>query len=109
MVDGKGPLRGAHPLAERVPEVVDRIVAALDPRRIVLSGSVARGDDGPDSDIDLPVVVDAFDDRRHETAVAALRATRGLPVAVDDTGHDRRIRSSTGNAPGRSARGKGRP
>ena len=82
VVDGKARDEG-RTLAEWVPEVVSRIVAALDPRRIVLFGSVARGDDGPDSDIDLLVVVDAFHDRRHETAVAALRAVRGLPVAVD--------------------------
>ena len=82
VVDGMARYEG-RTLAEWVPEVVSRTVVALDPRRIVRFGSVARGDDGSDSDIDLLVVVDAFHDRRHETAAAALRAVRGLPLAVD--------------------------
>ena len=37
--------------------VADRIVERCDASRVVLYGSVARGDDGPDSDIDLLVVM----------------------------------------------------
>lgn len=51
VVDGKARYEG-RTRADWVPEVVGRIVAALDPQRIVLFGSVASGDDGPDSDID---------------------------------------------------------
>jgi predicted nucleotidyltransferase len=36
-----------------VEQISQRIVAALNPQRIVLFGSRARGDAGPDSDIDL--------------------------------------------------------
>jgi len=70
-------------LVDWVPEVVARIVDGVDPRLIVLFGSVARGEDGPDSDIDLLVVLDRIEDRRHDAAVAILRLVRGLPVAVD--------------------------
>ncbi len=40
------------------PELLDRVVAYFYPRRAILFGSRARGDAGPDSDIDLLVVVD---------------------------------------------------
>jgi uncharacterized protein len=40
------------------PEVLDPVVAYFRPRQVILFGSFARGDAGPDSDIDLPVVVD---------------------------------------------------
>ena len=47
-------------------EVVRRLVAAYEPLRIYLFGPKARGDDGPDSDYDLLVVVpdDAPPERR---------------------------------------------
>ena len=37
-------------------EVVQRIVAVADPEKIILFGSAARGELGPDSDLDLLVV-----------------------------------------------------
>ncbi len=40
------------------PELLDPVVAYFKPRRVILFGSVARGEAGPDSDIDLLVVVD---------------------------------------------------
>jgi hypothetical protein len=39
-------------------ELLDPVVAYFQPRRVILFGSVARGEAGPDSDIDLLVVVD---------------------------------------------------
>lgn len=41
--------------AELIDEVVRTIVDALRPKRIVLFGSHARGDAGPDSDLDLMI------------------------------------------------------
>jgi predicted nucleotidyltransferase len=44
---------------ELVPdELLERVVASFRPRRIILFGSRARGEAGPDSDIDLLVVLD---------------------------------------------------
>ena len=38
--------------------LIDAVVAYFNPRRVILFGSHARGDAGPDSDYDLLVVVD---------------------------------------------------
>lgn len=66
----------------QLAEVVRRLVAAYDPLRIYLFGSMARGDADADSDYDLLVVVpdDAAEDRKRsrlayevlwETGIAA--------------------------------------
>ncbi|MGC8875084.1 MAG: nucleotidyltransferase domain-containing protein [Chloroflexia bacterium] len=41
-------------------EVVRRIVGVVRPEKIVLFGSVARGEKGPDSDIDLRIKSGAY-------------------------------------------------
>ncbi len=61
-----------------------RILERCDASRIILYGSVARGDDGPDSDIDLLVVMPIVG-RRHDTSVRVLDELRDLPVPVDIT------------------------
>ena len=43
--------------------IVERILARFDPLQIILFGSHARGDAGPDSDVDLIVVFRKLDDR----------------------------------------------
>ncbi len=48
-------------LREWVPVAVDDIVRFCDPRRVILFGSLARGEEGSDSDIDLMVVLDHLD------------------------------------------------
>ena len=40
------------------PALLDPLVAYFNPRRVIVFGSVARGKAGPDSDIDLLVIVD---------------------------------------------------
>ena len=52
--------QAAHSKTEPLvpPELLDPVVAYFQPRRLILFGSRARGDDGPDSDIELRVVVD---------------------------------------------------
>jgi predicted nucleotidyltransferase len=44
---------------EVIDGAVRRIVDALHPRRIVVFGSVARGEAGPDSDLDLFIEMDS--------------------------------------------------
>ena len=39
-------------------QLLDSVVAHFRPQRVIVFGSVARGEAGPDSDIDLLVVVD---------------------------------------------------
>jgi predicted nucleotidyltransferase len=69
-------------LLEWLPLVVARVAARFDPQRIVLFGSLARGDAGPDSDIDLLVVFRDTVDRR-STAVALRLAIADMPAPVD--------------------------
>lgn len=64
--------------------LVETLVAEFDPVRIILFGSVAAGSDGPDSDIDLLVVLDdaPVADRRRKM-VEMRRATRGVAAPHD--------------------------
>jgi predicted nucleotidyltransferase len=63
-------------------ELVRRTVAAAQPVRIILFGSAARGTMGPDSDLDLLVVVrDGIHRRR--TAQAVYKSLRGIGFAKD--------------------------
>lgn len=68
--------------AEWVPVVVERIAERFDPLRIVLFGSHARGEPGPDSDIDLLVVFAHVEDK-HSLAVKMRLALADLPPPVD--------------------------
>lgn len=69
-------------LAEWVPAIVARVAERFDPERIVLFGSFARGNAGPDSDIDLLVVFREAVQRR-STAVALRLAIADIPAPVD--------------------------
>ena len=71
--------------------VVQKIVAAIDPREIWLFGSRARGDARPDSDFDLLVVGKADGDLTANDYERVDRPLNGLgigcdvvPVAADD-------------------------
>ncbi len=70
-------------LTEAVPLVVEEIAAALNPVEIILFGSVARGDDGPDSDIDLLVVFDALEHSDKRTLMRKTRAAVKTFVPLD--------------------------
>lgn len=71
-----------QPVGDKIDEMVRRIVAEAQPRRIVLFGSAARGDLRPDSDIDLLVIVPDGVHRRR-TAQQLYRALRGIGVPYD--------------------------
>lgn len=62
--------------------IVGRIVRVVDPVRIILFGSRARGDQRPDSDYDLLVILDRVDDRR-ESKIAIRGSFEDLPVPSD--------------------------
>jgi len=81
VVEGKAVYNG-RPLADWVPDVIQRVFERTDALRVVVFGSVQRGDDGPDSDIDLLVVLPRVM-RRHDDAVRVLRQLRDLPVPVE--------------------------
>jgi len=63
-------------------ELVRRIVEVAHPLRIILFGSAARGVMGPDSDIDVLVIVPEGTHRRR-TAQHIYRHMIGFPLAVD--------------------------
>jgi predicted nucleotidyltransferase len=67
-----------------VDVLVERLVVAFAPAKIILFGSVADGTDGPDSDIDLLVVLDvAPRDERRRIMTELRRATRGVAAPHD--------------------------
>ena len=61
---------------EVIQTMVERIVALMHPQQVILFGSQARGDAGPDSDVDLLVVMEDDVDRR--------RANIDIRVALAD-------------------------
>ena len=64
-----------------VQEIVRRIVEAAHPEKIVLFGSAARDEMGPDSDLDF-LVITACDHRRN-TARKIRRQLVGIGVPID--------------------------
>lgn len=62
--------------------LVEQIVEAVHPLRILLFGSHARTDAGPESDLDILVVVPDGTPRR-ETARRIYRRVRGIGVPFD--------------------------
>jgi predicted nucleotidyltransferase len=63
-----------------LPEVVQRLVAALQPEKVILFGSYAYGQPTPDSDVDLLIVMktSAPDKERYLTVCRLLRP---LPIS----------------------------
>ncbi|MBU4173607.1 MAG: nucleotidyltransferase domain-containing protein [Actinobacteria bacterium] len=71
-----------RPNEQILSELVRRIVDSVRPLRIILFGSGACGEMGPDSDLDLLVVMPDGVHRRR-TAQAVYRSLRGLGVPKD--------------------------
>jgi predicted nucleotidyltransferase len=70
-------------MSETIDRAVDILTREMKPRKIILFGSTARGDAGPDSDLDLIVVIDHVDSRIAEMRRAsALLSSLGVPVDV---------------------------
>ena len=79
---------------ELLDDLVERIVEAVHPRRIILFGSGARGEMGPNSDLDLLVVMkDSTHRRRTEgrlyrelSGLGATSIEGGVPGVGDHLG-----------------------
>lgn len=71
------------PVADKLPEVVERLVTRLHPNKIILFGSYAYGKSTPDSDVDLLVILetDASATERY-LAVSRLLYPRPFPVDI---------------------------
>ena len=70
------------PLAPEVlNEIVRRIVEVARPEKIILFGSAARGEMGPNSDVDLLVIKSGA--HRLDLTARIYRSMRGVGAAVD--------------------------
>ncbi|MEE4356567.1 MAG: nucleotidyltransferase domain-containing protein [Desulfococcaceae bacterium] len=56
-----------NPVEENIKHFADKLAALFDPERIILFGSHASGNPGPDSDADLLVIMD-FEGRPQQKA-----------------------------------------
>jgi uncharacterized protein len=81
-VAGKAVVDG-RTLSEWVPVLVRALVERFDPVRVILFGSVARGEDGPDSDIDLMVVLPHMDYSQRHELMAEMRQVVEPSVPVE--------------------------
>lgn len=70
------------PNEAQLAAIVERIVGAVHPLQIILFGSTARGAAGPDSDIDILVVMPDGAHRR-QTTTDIYRALLGSRLDVD--------------------------
>jgi predicted nucleotidyltransferase len=88
-VTREGPARDVflyrgRTLEEWLPEAVERIVEGFDPLKIVLFGSVARGETGYDSDLDLLVVFEHVEwENKRRLGVDIRVAVADVPVPKD--------------------------
>jgi predicted nucleotidyltransferase len=71
-----------QPDARVIDQLIQQIVAAVHPLRIVLFGSAARGEMGPNSDFDVMVVMPNGTHRR-KTAQTLYREVEGVSVPFD--------------------------
>ena len=71
-----------QPARELIAEMVRRIVTRFNPLKVILFGSHARGDAGPDSDVDLLVVLPPNGSRRQQ-AIEIDVALSGIRLPVD--------------------------
>ncbi|MBN2374093.1 nucleotidyltransferase domain-containing protein [bacterium] len=79
----KVPYKIENPLIEEMlNKIVKRIINTVHPKKIILFGSAARGEMGPDSDFDLLIIVPSGMHRRR-TAQRIYRNLIGVGFASD--------------------------
>jgi len=67
-----------------IQKVVTRLVNAANPRKIILFGSYARGEETPDSDVDIMVIEDTVEHQGKEMVRLRKAAGRIAPgVGID--------------------------
>lgn len=72
-----------RPKPEVLDEIVKRVVEAAEPDKIIMFGSAARGEMGPDSDIDLLVIKGGkFNRWRLTTDIYRQLRGKGAPVDI---------------------------
>ena len=66
-----------------VPHVVDDVVAGFDPVRVIVFGSIARGEDRGGSDLDLLVLFDDVTAGDRRRLMGQIRGAIGAPIPID--------------------------
>ncbi|TRZ78468.1 nucleotidyltransferase domain-containing protein [bacterium] len=69
-------------IEKKLSEITNKIVKEVDPEKIILFGSYAWGNPGPDSDVDL-VVVEKSKESRRERQINIRRLLFGSGIAYD--------------------------
>jgi predicted nucleotidyltransferase len=69
-------------ISKEIKQMVDLIVERFHPEKVILFGSHARGEAGPDSDVDLLVVMPVSGSKR-EKAIEIAVALHGIRVPKD--------------------------
>ncbi|HEX7181753.1 MAG TPA: nucleotidyltransferase domain-containing protein [Thermoanaerobaculia bacterium] len=76
-------MRNTKPLERKeIRQMVRRIVSRFQPDKIILFGSHARGDAGPNSDVDLLIVM-PFSGSKREKQVEVRLALRSIRIPKD--------------------------
>lgn len=99
VIDGNVRYDG-RTLSEWLPGIVARVVSGCAPKRVILFGSVARGDDGPDSDLDLLVELDSVAPATRVDRMLEIHSLIGPSVPVDVLVTDEDELSRRGDLPG---------
>jgi predicted nucleotidyltransferase len=74
---------------KEIRQMVRRIVSRFQPEKIILFGSHARGDAGPDSDVDLLIVMPFFGSKREKQveirlALSSIRIPKDIVVTTPE-------------------------
>jgi predicted nucleotidyltransferase len=87
-------------LREWAPAAVQDVVNAFDPAQVIVFGSVARGTESPDSDLDLLVVFDRVDRSEVIDLMGRVRRAIVAPVPCDVVVTDTRQLEEQGDVNG---------
>jgi predicted nucleotidyltransferase len=66
-----------------INEVVHRLVNVYDPVKIYLFGSYAWGHPDEESDLDLIVIIDTSEEKRHRRSIPGFKALWDLDISKD--------------------------
>ena len=80
-LSGMSAVPKGHLSEDILQEIIRRIVEVAAPEKIILFGSAARGEMGPDSDVDLLVIKSGV--HRRKTAWTIRQSLRGIDIPKD--------------------------
>jgi hypothetical protein len=101
----RDPSKPISRIADVIEPYIDLIEKQFKPERVVIFGSYAYGDPGPDSDVDILVVAESPESpiktgRRIRESWRPLRASAHIPcldlIVENPEGHKQRIKSAAG-------------